>query len=107
MSTTEPGVVTLRTGVEMPDALVRAVNRALARLKNTNPIALYEAVEMARDPSHVPFGKTGDVLRELYLLEPDGSMHGATRDAIRALTEADGFDVRLVSPYASEEESAR
>ena len=94
--------VTLRTGVEMPDALVRTVNLALSTLMNTNPVALYEAVEIARDRNHVPFGNTGDVLREMHLLESDGLMHGATRDVIRASAEGDGFDVRLVSPYAKE-----
>jgi hypothetical protein len=109
MSTPEPGVVRLRTGAEVPRSLVGPTRLALEALMDTNPIALYEAVEMARDPSHVPFGKTGDALRGYCLLDEGGQMHGASRDIILAATEAEAFDIRLVSPYASStdtEESA-
>jgi hypothetical protein len=41
------------------------------------------------------------VLRGYDLLDSSGQMHSTARDVILAATEADGFDVRLVSPYAS------
>lgn len=106
MSTPEPKVVKLRTGAEVPEPLVATTTLALEALMATNPIALYEAVEVARDPSHVPFGKTGDALRGYHLLDGSGQMHGTARDIILAATECEEFDIRLVSPYSTEGEVA-
>lgn len=102
---TEPKVVTLRTGAEVPEGAVKSLRMALDSLMDTYPIALYEALEVARDKNHVPFGKTGDVLRESHLLEAGGTMHGVTRDVILALLEEENYEIRFVSPYA--EEAAR
>jgi hypothetical protein len=106
MSTPEPAVVKLRTGAQVPEPLVRTTQLVLESLMNTNPIALYEAYEIARDPSHVPFGKTGDVLREMSVLADDGSMHGTARDVILASVKIDGLDIRLVSPCITEGEGS-
>ena len=93
---------TLRTGIEVHDALVRTVNITLGRLMDTDPIAFYEAVMVARDSSHVPFGNTSQSLRKMHLLESDGRMHDATRDVILASVDGQDFDLHLVSPYAEE-----
>lgn len=101
MSAPESRVVELRTGAEVPEPLVATTVLALEALMDTNPIALYEAVEIARNPSHVPFGKTGDALRGLSLLDGSGQMFSTARDIILAATDGGDFDIRLVSPYAS------
>jgi hypothetical protein len=94
-----PRSVTLRTGGEVPGPVVLTVCLALENLMDTHPVALYEAVEMARDRAHVPFGNTGGALRGIGLLQHDGAMHDVTRDVILACADGDGFDLRLVSPY--------
>lgn len=99
---TEPGLVRLRTGAEVAPPLVITITVALDRLMNTHPVAVYEAVQIARDPAHVPFGKTGPALEELNLIDRRGVMHDATRDVILAATEGDGFDIGFVNPYASD-----
>jgi hypothetical protein len=95
-------VVTLRTGAEVPKPLVGTTWIALTSLMADNPIAVYEAAQIARDASHVPFGNAGAALKSIGLLESDGSMHGAVRDVILAATEGD-LDLHLVSPYAATE----
>ncbi len=102
MSAPGPRVVRLRTGAEVPEPLVATTVLALEALMDSHPVALYEAVELARNPSHVPFGRTGAILRGHGLLDGSGQMLGTARDVILAATEGDGFDVRLVSPYASD-----
>lgn len=102
MSSSETGSVKLRTGIEASQGLVAAVSIALRRLGDENPIALLEAVEMARDSSHAPFGRTGEALRGYSLIDVSGQMHGAVRDVILAATDGDGFDIHLVSPYAED-----
>ncbi len=103
MSAPEPAIVTLRTGAEVPRPLVNVTLIALERLMDTYPVAVHEAVLVARDPAHVPFGNTGAALRELHLLSEDGTMHDATRDIILAATGGEDFDLRLVSPYPAPE----
>ncbi len=102
MSATEPVNVTLRTGAEVPEPVVRTTWLALEALDDTNPIALYEAVMVARDRAHVPFGNTGEVLKRIGLLGRDGTMHDATRDVILAAAEGEGAGLHLVSPFASD-----
>jgi hypothetical protein len=95
---TEPGLVRLRTGKEVPGPVVITVSIALNRLMDTHPMAVVEAAEIARDPAHVPFGKTGPALEEMHLTVR-GVMHDVTRDVILACFEDGGFE--FVSPYAS------
>jgi hypothetical protein len=90
----------LRTGTEVPDGLTAPTMLSLEKLWEENPVALYELVQLARDSSHVLFGGTGGVLRKLALIEPDGELHGVTRDIVLAATEGNGFDLCLRSPYA-------
>jgi len=40
-------VVTLRTGAEVPEPVIRTVTITMSRLMETDPIALYEAVILA------------------------------------------------------------
>ena len=95
-------MVQLRTGIEMPRPLVGATRIALELLLDKHPIAVYEAVMVARDRTHVPFGNTGEALKGMGLLQPDGRMHDATRDVILACTDGEELDLRFVSPYATE-----
>jgi hypothetical protein len=96
-----PANVTLRTGAEVPGPVAGTVTIALERLLDVHPVALYEAVCIARDKAHVPFGNTGAALEDIGLLQ-QGVMHDATRDVILAATDGDGGALRLVSPYAAE-----
>ena len=104
MNATEPKVVTLRTGAEVPEPLVKTALIAIARLNEINPVALIEAYEVARDKTHPPFGNTGEVLREIGLLERDGTMHDGTRDVLLAtVADFEDYDFHLVSPFPSTE----
>lgn len=96
-----PENVTLRTGAEVPGPVVKTVTIALERLLDVHPIALYEAVCIARDKAHVPFGNTGTALEGIGLLH-QGVMHDVTRDVILAATDGEGGDLHFVSPYAAE-----
>lgn len=98
-----PKNVTLRTGAEVPDVLLRTTAVALRTLMAEHPVALYEAVMVARDKTHEPFGNTGEALRGFGFLDSAGKMHDAIRDIILASAEGDGFDIGLVSPYAATE----
>lgn len=89
----------LRNGRDVPGPVVRVTVLSMERLLENNPVAFVEAVEVARDPSHRPWGQTGKVLAGAGLTGAGGRMHGAMRDVILACTEGDGAGLRLVSPY--------
>ncbi|MFF9786335.1 hypothetical protein [Streptomyces nigrescens] len=91
-------LVTLRTGVEVPRILIGTVGVTLGRLRENQPIALYELAKLAQDPDHQLFGNTSQVLRGIGMVDPDGSLNGLTRDIVRAFVELDGGDFRLVHP---------
>jgi hypothetical protein len=101
-----PEVVKLRNGAEVPRASVTPILLSLEALAGTDLISLYEAVEVARDRTHEPFGQTGERLTEAGLLERDGAMHGVTRDVILASVAGSGDSLQFVDPYASEEKQA-
>jgi hypothetical protein len=100
---TDPSaLVRLRTGTEVPAPVARTTFLALDRLANgelTEIMALAEAAAIARDKAHQPFGNTGDILRELDLLDLDGHMHDVTRDVILAAVDGDETDPRVVWPF--------
>ena len=90
----------LRTGAEVPDSLTPVVMLSLKKLAADDPIALFELVELARDPSHKLFGNTGSTLKELALVDGRGKLHGLTRDVILAAAAGGMFVLHLRSPYA-------
>jgi hypothetical protein len=100
---TDPGaVVRLRTGTEVPVVATRLIIRSLRRLADGGMpefVALIEARRIAANPAHQPFGRTGETLRGMYLLDESGKMHDVTRDVILAAVEGDEDDPRVVWPF--------
>jgi hypothetical protein len=47
----------------------------VANLMESDPICFYELVMKARNPEHQFFGKTGEKLFEMKLLEDDGRVN--------------------------------
>ena len=94
-----PEVVTLRTGKEVPSMMVNVTLISLNHLYETNGVALYELVMLARDSSHQLWGGTGDVLEGLGLTQ-GGRLHDITRDVVLAATEGEEMQMRLVDPVA-------
>lgn len=71
---------------------------ALRTISETDGIALYEAVMIARDPAHPPWGNSGDTLRRYALIDRDGKMHGTTRNTILSAVKGDDLTLRIESP---------
>lgn len=94
--------VTLRTGEQHHEGLVRVTMLSLSELMKSNPIAFYEFVELCRDSEHRLFGNTKEVLEGLHLLEGDGQPHDATREIALAATEGDGLELTLRDPRQPE-----
>lgn len=59
----EPRMVTLRNGTQVPEPVVTTTMINLERFSQREPIAFYELACMCQDPTHVPFGNTGAKLR--------------------------------------------
>lgn len=91
----------LRNGADVPEPVVTSTLIALEMLAGLNPVAFFEAVQLARDPGHVPFGNVARVLREYGLADTSGHLHGSARDVILACTEGDEESLHMVSPYAA------
>ena len=100
----------LRTGEEVPLSTLKAYMIALPLLRDdvNHPMAFYELVEACRDKEYVLFvNNTKSALEERSFIggvDEDGHVriHDDVRRVVLAATEGDGFDVRLVSPYAPE-----
>jgi len=95
-------IAKLRTGAEVPDTLVRTVTLTLTRLFDRDPIAFYEAVMMAREPGHEPFGSTAETLKQYDFIDIYPRLHRSVRDVILAAVDGAEFDMHLVSPYADD-----
>lgn len=85
---------TIVNGIEEVSSAVVAVRMNLEAVLEGNPIVFYEAVMIARDRSHVPFGNAGEKLKEWGLLQSaDGQMHSTVRNVILASVEGDGLEM--------------
>jgi hypothetical protein len=71
-----------------------------------HPIAIYEAREIALDASHQPFGRTGEALRKIGILDREGAMAGPTRDVVLSAIAGDDFDLHLTNPISEEDAPA-
>lgn len=90
--------ITLRTGVEVPQGVARATRLALLNLlQSGHGVALYELLELCRNPQHSLFGNSAEVLEKGGVLF-EGRLHGAIRDVV--LASFDG-DFQFVEPYQS------
>jgi dGTP triphosphohydrolase len=67
-------------------------------LERIQPNALYEAVMLARDAAHVPFGNAGEILRSTSLVDIGGQMNDRTREIIVAMFEGELLDLRMLTP---------
>ena len=93
----------LRTGEEVPAALVSVVMISLEALMKQNPVAFYELVQISRNPGHKLFGNTSKVLQQFALIEADGQPCDATRLIVLAATEGEGLALKLVQPVRKEQ----
>jgi hypothetical protein len=96
----------LKNGSYVPVPVANVIYLSLQSLSKQNPIALYELAMKARDNNHRLFGNTGEVLKELALLDSDGSIHDLTRDVVLSAIEGEGLDLKLVSPFKPEQKQA-
>jgi len=95
-------VVTLKTGKEEVEALVTVTRMTLSlMLELSESILFYEAVMIAKDHNHDPWGDSKDKLKVYGLLESDGRMHDSVRNIILASVEGEWLDMRLVNPFTA------
>lgn len=93
----------LKTGEEVPAPIVNVVMISLEALIKQNPFVFYELVQISRNPEHKLFGNTGDVLRQLALIETNGQPCDAVRLIVLAATEGEGIELKLVQPIHKEQ----
>jgi hypothetical protein len=91
-------LVTLHNGAEEPDVVVMTTMLSLGTLFKSNPIAVYELVQLTRNPSHQPFGNTGEVLQGLGLVGEDGRMHDSVRNVVQSAIVGEDLDMSLRHP---------
>lgn len=89
----------LRTGAAVSEPLVTSVTITLRHLLETDQIAFYEAVMMARQPGYVPFGNTAAALHRLDFIDIYPNLHDTIRDVILASVEGDALSLHMISPF--------
>ena len=97
-------VVTLRDGSQEPEVTVIALMMSLDNLMKKKPIAFFEAVSLARNPSHRLFGNINEILQRLALTDGQGKMHSSIRTIIRNAVTGDGPLMSLHSPINQNED---
>jgi hypothetical protein len=93
-------VVELKNGSKEAESLVQATIFTLKSLKERNPIALYELVQIARNKDHIVFGNLDEELKRLNLIDHNGTMHSSIRNIILSAFKGDDFEMVFVSPIA-------
>jgi hypothetical protein len=95
-------MVQLKDGASVPKVTVTTALMNLQHLRNTNPVALFELVEIARNPGHVPFPGTKDALQKMSMLDGLGKIHDDTRKVIVNAIPGDLMELRIVDPMTGE-----
>lgn len=68
----------------------------------TDLILGFEAVQIAKDKNHQPFGNAGERLAELALLDHTGRMHDSVRTIINNAATGDGASTGIRWPAPRE-----
>ena len=92
--------IRLKNGSEEAKVLVTVTSINVNNLLKTNPIAFFELVSLCRDPQHKPFGNTSQILADLSLMEPGGTVHQSIRNIVLSGSQGEGLDMVWTSPVA-------
>lgn len=93
--------IKLRNGAEESKAIVGAVIMSLNELLKkgmSGMLAAYDLVQVCRGVGK-PFGKNGEILRDLSLLQPDGNVHDSIKNVILSATRGKDFELTFDSPF--------
>lgn len=90
--------VKLKNGSEEAKSLVNVTMLSLQSLIKDQPIAFYELVEKARNKDHRLFGKTGEVLEDLSLIQSNHALHGSIKNIVLSAAKGEGLELSLQSP---------
>ena len=97
-----PATFLLKNGSTEAKGLVAAVVVTIERLMKENPIVLYEMAMLCRDPNHVPWGNSGEALREntLAVCDFDGkwTVDPSIRNIVLSAVTGDGMDMVVGNP---------
>ena len=97
-------VAILKNGSKEASSLVTVTMMNLRKLIESEPIAFFELVSMARDSTHKPFGNTNEVLQRFGLLDTNNCMHDSIKNIILSASTGGGLDMMLDNPIVSEKE---
>ncbi len=91
--------VTLKNGAEEVTVLVALTMKRLKELFVEHPMAFYQLTMKCRDNQHKIFGNAAEILKDYQLIEPNGSIHGSTRNIVLSAVEGDKMqEIYLRSP---------
>ena len=89
--------VLLKNGSEEADGMVHATMVVLRGLIRNDPLAMFELVEVCKDPEYVltPHAKTALTVAAMI---GDGGVRGSIRNIVLSAVSGEGFDAVLGSP---------
>jgi hypothetical protein len=90
--------VTLHTGAVVAEPTLNAVSLTLDSLLTDRPTIFYEVVQIARNDRYLPRSQVVEII-DGYGLTNYGIMHDDVRSSVLALTDGDGLDLHMISPY--------
>ena len=99
--------VKLKNGTEEARPMVAVTMFALNGLMEEGKvIVLYELVQLCRNRDHVPWGKTGEDLKALSLIENrDGwHVHDSIRNIVLSAAKGEGLEMSIGNPVADKGE---
>jgi len=92
--------VRLKNGTEEDKPSVVMTMMSLEHVMDERPLALYDLAMMCRDRNYEPFGSNGSYLKDLNLVDQDGSIHNSIRNIVLSAISGDGLDIVLRNPVA-------
>lgn len=91
--------VELKNGGRVPEPVARVLPLLLQRLAQSDPIAFYELVMLARNPKHKVWSDAIDQkLQSLAFLDAPSHVQNTARQIILSAVEGESLDMRIVDP---------
>ena len=94
--------VKLKNGSTEALSLVSVMSACISKMLEEAPIVLYELVEICRNKNHKCFGNTAEELKELGLLQSDGTVHSSIQNIVLSSASGTGIGMSFINPIESE-----
>ena len=90
----------LKNGTVEAEVLITVTMTSLYKVWTEKPIVLYELHQKCLNKDHKLFGMSGETLKDLSLINSDGSIHNSIKNIVLSAMTGECLNLALTNPIA-------